>query len=531
MIKLLVVEDEATTRNGLLKHINWNEMGIDFIEAARNGVEGLDVASRFKPDIIISDIRMPNMNGINFSTHIRQQFPKCQIIFLSGYSDKEYLKAAINLGVVSYVEKPINLNEIKSVTRKAVELLLKKEKENQKREKINATFSNNVPYIKQNIVLKLISGNIDLKEILSELRLTGVSFKADSIYTVSIVSPSYSSDATDEVKLDICNDIIGCLEKQTDMFIHIAAVKDFNHIIIVSMHRQDIGTKYLHMVFKTLKNLIATTTPLFKDLSWIAGKSVTGLASTSLSYDTAQNSLGKIFFKGHGNISFYSDTADTSYNIDQTILSDFASLLERPSGDKINSFIDDFCCNVKKNLSTPINEIKNIFFQMAFTLLEESRKRGLQYISYEYLGEKHLWSVISKTETLEELRSHLLKNVDLYICGIKSIGTKCNAIVDVMDYIENNYSEINLTVKKLASYVYLTPTYLSSLFKKETGKTISEYITEVRISKSLEYLSDHRVKLYEIAKRTGYSDANYYSKAFKKIKGMTPSKFRKKYRS
>ena len=531
MIKLLVVEDEASTRNGLLKHINWDEMGIDIIEEARDGIEGLNVASRFKPDIIISDIRMPKMNGINFSTHIRQHFPKCQIIFLSGYSDKEYLKAAINLGVVSYVEKPINLDEIKSVVSKTVELLQKEKEEIKAQNTLNSAFSHNLPYIKQNIALKLVSEAVDLEEILSELKLAGVPFKENELYTASIILPSFSAGTSDEARRETCHKAVRCLEMKTNHFVHIAAVKDLTHIISVSMHRHDTMDDELFSVFSELKNCMLGTDSFCENLSWIAGKPVKGLSKVRHSYEDAQNSLGKLFFIGHGSMLSSIDKGDSSYQMDQDVLTDLSAMLENPSENIIKAYTENLCDNLKRNLSTPVDDIKNIFFQMIAAIASEAGKRGLKYEHYPYLGEKHLWGVISKTKTLLELKNYLMQNIELFMRGVASVGTKSKAIIDAMDYIKENYGKVDLTVIKIASYVYLTPTYLSALFKKETGKTVSEFITEVRISKSLEYIADHRIKLYEIAHMTGYSDANYYSKAFKKMKGMTPSQFRKKYKS
>lgn len=128
MIKLLLVDDEPVTRNGLMKHVPWNELGVDTVKDARDGIEAFEIAERFHPDIIVSDIRMPGLEGIKFCEMIREKYPDCKIIFISGYSNKRYLKAAIEINALSYVEKPININEMKEAVRKAVVLCLENEK-------------------------------------------------------------------------------------------------------------------------------------------------------------------------------------------------------------------------------------------------------------------------------------------------------------------------------------------------------------------------------------------------------------------
>lgn len=113
-MNLLIVDDETTTRNGLIRHVNWSSFGIQNIELAASGMEALERCSSFAPDIILSDIRMPEMNGIELCRRLRTQYPDCVILFLSGYSDKEYLHSAIDLGAVDYIEKPIDLEEMEN---------------------------------------------------------------------------------------------------------------------------------------------------------------------------------------------------------------------------------------------------------------------------------------------------------------------------------------------------------------------------------------------------------------------------------
>lgn len=123
MFKLLIADDERNTREGLIECIEWQKLGIEKIEQASDGVIALEKAQIFRPDIILCDIRMPRMNGLEFAGKVREILSGCKIIFLSGYSDKEYLKTAIQLQAVDYVEKPVNLDEIRNAVSKAISLL------------------------------------------------------------------------------------------------------------------------------------------------------------------------------------------------------------------------------------------------------------------------------------------------------------------------------------------------------------------------------------------------------------------------
>ncbi len=121
MVRLMIVEDEENTRRGLRQFVPWGELGVSEICEAEDGLEALKVFAEENPDLILSDVRMPRMNGLEFARRIHECAPDCKIIFLSGFSDKEYLKAAIKLGAVDYIEKPLVMSELKAVVRRAVE--------------------------------------------------------------------------------------------------------------------------------------------------------------------------------------------------------------------------------------------------------------------------------------------------------------------------------------------------------------------------------------------------------------------------
>jgi two-component system response regulator YesN len=121
---MLIVDDEATTRKGLMEYISWGEIGVDAVYDAEDGQKGLELASAIHPDIVLTDVRMPRMNGIELAQRLKDMLPLCKVVFLSGYSDKEYLLSAINLQAVNYIEKPVDLEEVRRVIQKTVALCI-----------------------------------------------------------------------------------------------------------------------------------------------------------------------------------------------------------------------------------------------------------------------------------------------------------------------------------------------------------------------------------------------------------------------
>ena len=145
MIKLLIVDDEKMTRDSLQEFIPWNELGIDIVAVAKNGIEALKIAKKLCPDIMLCDVRMPKMDGVKLAEEIRILFPSCRIIFLSAYADKEYLKAAINLKALRYIEKPISSKEIEEVVREAVSVHLEETRREAELKSLHESISGSIP--------------------------------------------------------------------------------------------------------------------------------------------------------------------------------------------------------------------------------------------------------------------------------------------------------------------------------------------------------------------------------------------------
>ncbi|REE69647.1 two-component system response regulator YesN [Paenibacillus taihuensis] len=526
MIKLLLVEDESVTRKGLMKHIKWHELGVDVVEEAKDGVDGLDAARRILPDIVISDIRMPGMNGIEFTSCIREQFPACQIIYLSGHSDKEYLKAAIRLNAVSYVEKPINIEELQEVIAKAVQLCL----ENHKFNHINLALSESIPFIRQNIVNGLIHNPIDCAELHRNLHLAGIAFDQCDSYTVSIIVPAYDDAVTNEDKQSCSNRIIEFLDQASNGFTHLAVTKESFHILILSAHKpaykQDFAAMY-HLLSAHVKEHQLRCS----EISWVVGSTSSELSGIRSSYEMANGFLKHLFYYDFGNMFYANNKPAAVYALNEEILTSYARLLQELHKDSIIQFTEHLYHMIKTKTGTPVDEVKNLFYRMMRMLIQQGEKHGLQLSSSNHRQEEYDWAMMSKIGTLKQLKDYYLKKVSYIIDGIDNIHSNSRAVLDAKKYIRSHYRDKEISVNMLADHVHLTPTYLSSLFKKETGKTISEYITEVRIERSADLLMEPQAKLYEVADLSGYNDANYFAKTFKKITGMTPTEFRRKHKS
>ena len=188
MIRALIVDDEKMTRNGLVRHIKWEQLGVDEVQTAASSNEALQILDTLHPDLVISDIRMPGMNGVELCQEIRRRQPHCQIIFLTAYSDKEYLKAAIEIGALGYVEKPVVPGEVEDEIIKAVKMI-RQLQNMQDKNRLELTLQDSRSVLCQRIALELTTDPLNDMRVRS-MKALGMFQKAKEVYRVCLIQSS-----------------------------------------------------------------------------------------------------------------------------------------------------------------------------------------------------------------------------------------------------------------------------------------------------------------------------------------------------
>ena len=531
MLKLLIVDDEEVTRNGLRKCIPWSSYGFEQIEESDDGMTALSLISTFKPDIIISDIRMPNMTGIEFIKKTLLELPHCKIIFISGYCDKEYLKAAIQLKAISFIEKPINISELKEAVRVAVEEYNSELNKLKQQMDTASKLVSSIELIKQDIAINLAERNPDNDKIKSLLSISGLDMPVHGDY----VSVLFKINITADSSLEKLNDLRKkLLESIYTVYInecisYISGIKDGVHII-AHIHLKS-GSNLINVKKVTEKVLFE-----FKEINSLKsddylfigiGEPVKCLENIYLSYQTAFLAIQKLFFLGNARVVIYENTQNNQQVFDENLEFEFEQYLI--NCDKaIFPFIKNKADEIRKHDSTLIDRIRTQFYKLLLILYKDAENKLLgRYI--EDRKKEYLWQKVSSALTLNELLDFLILEIEDYFKMIDEKSTKSRVVYEVIGFIKKNYINSNLTINDISKSLNLTPTYLCKIFKRDTDKTLNDYINECRIEKAKELLEDRAIKLYEIASETGFNDVKYFTRTFKKITGMSPSEFRGKY--
>ncbi len=522
MISLLIADDEGFVRNGLTKNLAWSKLGIDYVEQAIDGQNAFEKAVVMKPDILLTDVRMPRMDGIQLATKLREILPNCKIIFMSGYSDKEYLKSALHLKAVSYIEKPINITEISQVISEAVSMCLEESEKQELDLKKDINLKESLDMLRVNLPLEILHNNAEMEKW---LKISNISISGSTRFVTVIFN--FAIKEWDALTAK------GLGKVYLQKFIHEAfllkglkafsSFKTDNTMLLIALgeYKSPAGyDKILDELSLQILEELKDKCPVFISIGSIVDDTV----RVSQSYQAAVIASQQLFFKGYGKFSRMEDRYSQTLELNESIPDEFKGLLQSKDSQKVLDFLKDTAHSIKRCNNTLIPNIKSLYFKMLLVLLNHAARQKIVFSPASSEGE--LWETLNDFATLDEVESFIMNFAAAYFAEKSKLEGVSRCIADIYEIIEKNYSNPELSIKFICDKLYMSHSHICVLFKKETGNTLNQYITEFRIEKAKEILAGSTVKLYYVASKVGYTDQNYFTKIFKKVTNMTPSEYR-----
>lgn len=505
MYNVLLVDDELLSLKAVTDYVDWNSMGIKVIGTAKNGKDALKKSIELRPDLIITDVKMPIMDGIEFAVQLRNIDKKVKLIFLTGYDDFSYAKSAIQLQASNYILKPFSISELCDTVMK-----VKKELELE-----SISDSSRKIYIEDRF-RQLLNSNIYTEEINIIINELSNAFGTDvenSKYNVLIINAKFPHHDTSALICALDDNII--FVKDLDWYIIIldssVVSKKFNtiHELAAKIHITLVDNK------KASNILVFPDTFVLSELYTIHLKIS---SSSDLLFYSTINSLvtysetdvspsDKIAPNFEINIT----DALFSYN-NQIALNSvnefFSKLLSiKPSKDKFLNIVFDLYSNVWDEFSKNNTDINKITLTKNDFLLKMNN--------------------CSSFEEVSELTIEQITNISLYL--VSKQKDKNQYIVDkVIKFIEANY-KLQITLNDVANEVYLSPNYLRNIFKEKTGVTFLDYLTNFRMKKATDLLKNKSLKVHEISNLVSYENVSYFCSVFTKYYGVSPNEYRNKY--
>jgi len=521
-VRLLIVEDEYYTRQGIVDNLDFAALGIDEIVQADDGAHALEAAETAAPDIVISDVRMPRMDGIAMARALVKRYPGCRFIFMSGFADREYLKAAIELKAVSFVDKPFRTPEL----REAVKAAVASHREDQE---VHFIAGAGAPLVQAEVALELVRPGADLVKSSQILEALGIKTASRSPMTAAALRNA--GDARD-------------LDAAARKGILSAASREATRIgsACVGAFTQE-GTAavvFFHPGKNEIESILPRVFSAVPEAGLMAGVGalVTDLNELPLSFSLACAALDAAFFEERKHAVCRSRATDaatvrrpveverTPPCTDASALEDFQAVLDREDRAEAAAFIRGIAARMRESGSVDAQGARDFFIGLSARLILFVQRQGIDPFEPGE-SERILAESIARQGSLEGVLRVLMGWIETVFGMMEERRAEGGHVSEAKRFIRRTFCSPELSISAIARAVGLSEAYVCRLFHEATGKTVHEYIAECRIERAKELLSAGRtIKMTEIAARAGFSDANYFAKAFRKAMGVAPSEYR-----
>jgi two-component system response regulator YesN len=528
MIRVLIADDEMLVRIGLKTIIPWEGNGFELIGEAANGREALNILKRQPCDIVLTDIRMPEMDGLELIEEIHRLSPRTKCLILSNHDEFEYVQRALRLGAADYLLKltmePSELLRKLGALKEAIEEDMKKrQEESRTRHKMDKYGREAKEKRLRELLLKQAGSRSEIEASMQEF---GIRPFAPPIYVVNIV-------------LDRYRDILEENKFRSEHLLHYTVINILNEIfrkysdgelLEIGEGKFSILTdRFQDAMLKEMRDAVAT----FLKLSVSIGVSspFSDILGMNAAYEQADAALGERFYAGAGSLKYYEHIqyAEPGELPKPWTEDEWRRLVELRDEDGMLRLLDRWYGSILEGRKRRPEDEREVWAQWVYMMGEFARSLGGDLYSVPLHRGMYPNHAVRSLETLHDIYDWCRGWLSVYLDYLHQLSRQQHRpeIQAVLDMIRERYSE-PLKVSELAKEVGFTENYLSHLFKKETGETIMDCLTRIRMDKARELLKDRQhLKIYEISEMVGYSDPNYFSKQFKKMEGVYPLEFRK----
>ncbi|WP_373237661.1 response regulator [Hungatella hathewayi] len=535
LYSIILVDDEEEVRKSIIKQIDWESAGFQVVGDAENGEDALEKIEVLEPDVVLTDIRMPYMDGLTLAEKIRQRYPSTKVVIFSGYDDFEYAQKAIKLNVTEYILKPVNVEELTSILKRIKSNLDEEIEEKRNVSRLRENYRKSLPIIREQFFNDMVHRRLADDLIESKLREYDIPITGARKWIIAAIDVEKSDDRSKKtlslheeeelIPISVMQ-IVREKLKSYCRFSLFQSTAEAGMVVIAALDDDNTTTGLIDVLGDICKE---TKRILEVPVTIGIGHSVTGLSKIAGSYQSAVEALGYKAVVGSGITIYINDmepVGSGKLEFDNSDESDFISAVKFGPDEKIEA--------VMVRISGKLESARVHYRQQqvyVFGVLNTVIQMIQQYdLNLEEIlgGELEYLNVIDKLQKREEFGEWLLKTarkMNQAINQERDMTTR-QVIQQARQYIMDNYQNPDLSVEMICRHLHMSPAYFSTMFKKETGQAYIAYLTEIRLNKAVELLNKTDDKTYVIASKVGYQEQNYFSYVFKKKFGVSPTKFR-----
>ncbi len=527
MLKIMFVEDEKLVLDLLKACVNWREIGFEIVGESSSAVAALEMIDTLQPDVIFTDICMPVMDGLEFSKIVSERHPNIKIIVLTGHEEFEFAKKGIKVGISDFLLKPINDDEI---TRAAVTLrekILKEKTFSLGYEKLKKQLEQNLPFLREKLFNELIQGGFDPLLISERLAYFGIKineagYRAAVIEVEDILQEEFKDQEHKLINKMRCLDYVQRFFEE-DTYVNVFYDNSQRVVILCNEDSIDLGE-----CCENIKSMLINRLKCFVNIG--IGDRRNSIEKIYLSYREACDAISYKFVVGKNQIVSFSDIWNVSgekTGLDNERLERFGFYMKSGLSEKAMEIIDSALSEPEARI-TSLEQARVIACNLLSVILNIMIESGIGQKDV-FKDNSQPFENIFKIDTLPDIKEFLKNVISIVTQSINSLqGKKARKILqDVKEHIDSNYTDANLSLSEVSKKFYLNLSYLSRIFKEETGQTFVEYLMKLRMEKAIKLLGETDLMVYQIAEKVGINDSHYFSICFKKYTGVSANDYRK----
>ncbi|NLM26828.1 MAG: response regulator [Clostridiaceae bacterium] len=534
MFKVFLVEDEKVVREGIRNNILWEQYGFHYTGDASDGELALPMIRKIQPDLLITDIKMPFMDGLSLIKLVRKELPRTKIVIISGYDDFSYAQQAIHLGVEQYLLKPIIKEKLVEMLNEMREKIQEEQYQQQYIENFKREAQEYENFSRRRFFEQIVTGGLSVPEICDTAKNLNIDIIAP-FYNIVLFSLS-SVEYDGSVPESYTESLAAVQNSVTKYFIDHPELIFFRwnittYAVVVKGSEIDIERNTANCVENIKKRCDAAG----RDVSWYiaCGTPVSRLSAIPGCFAEASRILSYRYLCPDENIL----SEASIMNLRENNRSQIDANKREIDPEHVRKFlssgtekeIDDFMDQILQNVAEDFASYPMFCRYLAMTVYFAA----IKYLDSIGCSLDSLWSPEYRpndsVSTIDEARRYVHRVIKrtIELRDLESIKQQRDILRQATGFIDKNFSDASISLDRVAKEVNISPNYLSAIFSQEVGQTLIEYLTIKRIDEAKRMLRHTDKLLSEIASDVGYKDSRYFSFVFKKITGSTPSDYRK----
>ncbi|MCZ8512740.1 response regulator [Paenibacillus filicis] len=540
MYKLLLVEDEADVRESVIQEIDWTAYGFEVVGDADNGREALELMERTVPDVVLTDIKMPFMDGLQLSEAVKERYRATKIVILTGFDEFEYAQKAIKLHIDEYVLKPFSKEELMEALAKVKAKLDQEIEQMENVHLLEEHYRKSLPVLREVFLGSLVTRKLPRAQLMEQAENYNVDLTGAG-YVCAVLSLDNPSGAEEEAK-SVSVSLKHSKDKDLKLFAVLNIAQEIaeqagqrlvfllnGQVVLLMVSDNGDRDEVMHQTVQLLEEIRQSIDKYLKFTVTIGVGTVTPeVTHVSYSYKDAVLALDYRLILDNNRIICINDVETRlveKLRFDELKEHTLIRCIKVGSAQELKDVVDELFHGVSE---TPVSfKDYQIYLLEIITAILKAAKAGIG-LEEVFGGDFNPFTEIYRFTNSQEAKEWIYKLCSAVMTSIASgRQSSYKTLVDqAKEFTKNHYHETDISINKVCSHLHISPGYFSSIFKKEAKTTFVGYLLHIRMEAAKELLRTTDMKAFEIAEKVGYADPNYFSFSFRKHVGVSPKEYR-----